>query len=65
MFERVKTSLNNNGEKVKSITVKVKINTPSGKGPWKIADIQLQEGSVATEYTEHVAEMERVKEKRT
>lgn len=58
MFERTNASINKSGDKVRSITVKVKVN--SSKGPWKVADIQLQEGSVATEYVEHVAEMERV-----
>lgn len=58
MFERAGASINKNGDKVRSVTVKVKVK--SSKGPWKVADIQLQEGSVVTEYTEHVAEMERV-----
>ena len=58
MFERASASINKNGDKVRSVTVKVKIK--SSEGPWKVADIQLQEGSVVTEYTEHVAEMERV-----
>lgn len=57
MFERTNASIGKNGDKVRSITVKVKIKSP--KGPWRVADIQLQEGSVATEYVEHVAEMER------
>lgn len=57
MFERTNASIGVNSDRVKSITVKVKIDSP--KGPWKVADIQLQEGSVATEYVEHVAEMER------
>lgn len=61
MFERTNASISKNGDRVKSVTVKVKINTPSNKGSWGIADIQLQEGATATEYAEHVAEMERVK----
>lgn len=63
MFERANASISMNGDRVKSVTVKVKINTPSKNGSWGIADIQFQEGSVATQYTEHVAEMERIKEK--
>ena len=59
MFNRINAVINNGGNRVKSITIKAKVKTD--KGPWNIADIQLQEGSVATEYTEHVAEMERVK----
>lgn len=58
MFERINASINKNGDKVRSITVKVKVK--SSKGDWKVADVQLQEGTVATEYTEHVAEMERI-----
>lgn len=63
MFERVNSSVSKNGDRVKSVTVKVKINTATKINGWGVADIQIQEGSVATEYTEHVAEMERVKEK--
>lgn len=59
MFERVGASIEKKGDaKVKSITVRVKIK--ASKGSWRVADIQLQEGSVITEYTEHVAELERV-----
>lgn len=61
MFERTSASISRNGDRVKSISVKVKINTPYKTGSWGIADVQFQEGSIATEYTEHVAEMERVK----
>lgn len=57
MFERTHASISKSGDQVRSISVKVKVK--SSKGPWRVADIQLQEGSVATEYTEHVAEMER------
>lgn len=57
MFVRIGTSLSKNGGKVKSITVKVKVKS-SGDN-WKVADIQLQEGSIITEYVEHVSEMER------
>lgn len=57
-MERIHASINKDGDKVRAITVKVKVK--SSKGPWKVADVQLQEGSVATEYVEHVAEMERV-----
>ena len=62
MFERITTSISKNGGRVKSVTIKVKVNPSSPKGSWGVADIQLQEGSMSTEYTEHVAEMERVKE---
>lgn len=58
MFERVSASIHNHKKNVRAITVKVKVK--SSKAPWKVADVQLQEGSVATEYVEHVAEMERV-----
>lgn len=59
MFERIGTSIGKSGNsKVRAITVRIKIK--SSKGPWRIADIQLQEGSVVTEYVEHVAEMERI-----
>lgn len=57
MFERINASIDKNGDKVRSITVRVKIS--SSQGPWRAADVQLQEGSVATEYVEHIAEMER------
>lgn len=57
MFERINASIAKNGDKVRSVTVKVKVKT--SKGSWKVADVQLQEGSTTTEYTEHVAEMER------
>ncbi len=57
MFERINASISKNGGKVRSITIKVKVRT--SQGAWKVADVQLQEGSTATEYTEHVAEMER------
>lgn len=57
MFERINATIGKNGDKVRSVTIKVKVKT--SQGSWKVADIQLQEGSVATEYTEHVAEMER------
>ena len=57
MFDRVTFQITKSGDRVKSIEVKVKANTT--KGPWRIADIQIQEGSVATEYVEHVSEMER------
>lgn len=57
MFERVGATIAKKGDKVKSVIVKVKIN--SAKTNWRVADIQFQEGSVVTEYTEHVAEMER------
>lgn len=58
MFERMNASIGKDVDsKVRSVTVKVKVKT--SKGPWKIADVQLQEGSMATEYVEHVAEMER------
>ena len=59
MFERKSGSISTNGERVKSVTVKAKIK--SSNGPWKIADVQFQEGSVVTSYTEHVGEMEHVK----
>jgi len=58
MVERVSASIHNHRKNVRAITVKVKVK--SSKTPWKVADVQLQEGSVATEYVEHVAEMERV-----
>lgn len=61
MFERTKASISGNGNRIKSISVKVKVRTPNKGGSWGIADIQFQEGGVATEYTEHVAEMERIK----
>lgn len=57
MFERINASIAKDSDKVKSITIKIKVS--SNKGPWKVADIQLQEGSVATEYVEHVSELER------
>ena len=56
MFERINASVSKNGDKVRSITTKVVVRTNNS---WKVADIQLQEGSIVTEYTEHVAEMER------
>ena len=61
MFERINSRFFRKGNRVKSVTVKVKIN--SSMGPWRVADMQFQEGSVATGYTEHVSEMERVKGK--
>lgn len=64
MFERINASIAKNGDRVKSVTVKVKIKTTSTPAGWGTADIQFQEGAVATEYTEHVSEMERVKEKK-
>lgn len=57
MFERIHTSVSKDGGRVKSITAKVVVKSDSS---WRVTDIQLQEGSVVTEYTEHVAEMERV-----
>ena len=58
MFERINASIMKDNDKIRSIQVTVTIKT--SQGPWKVADVQLQEGSVATEYVEHVAEMERV-----
>lgn len=60
MFERANAliSMADSEKKIKAINVKVKII--SQQYPWKVADIQFQEGSTATEYTEHIAEMQRV-----
>ena len=57
MFNRINASIEKHGDKVRAITAKVLIN--SSAYPWKVADVQLQEGGVVTEYTEHVSEMER------
>lgn len=64
MFERINASVDKKGDAVKSVSIKVKINTPGKAGPWAVTDIQCQEGSSATEYVEHIAEMERVKQRR-
>lgn len=60
MFVRINTSVAASYQRVKAVTVKAKVKSSSG--PWKIADVQFQEGSVVTSYTEHVAEMRRSKE---
>ena len=41
MFERTNASISKNGDRVKSVTVKVKINTPSSKGSWGILKKRL------------------------
>lgn len=57
MYIRTGTSVGKSGGMVKSVTVKVKIK--SSEGPWKVTDVQFQEGAVVTEYTEHISEMGR------
>ena len=58
MFERESDIIRiSSDNKVKSVTVKVKII--SQQYPWRVADIQFQEGASVTQYVEHVSEMER------
>lgn len=64
MFQKINGTFYKNGNMVKSIKVKLKENVKSDERGWRIADVQLQEGASVTEYTEHVAEMERVKKQR-
>lgn len=45
------------GRKVRTIKMRVKITMPGSSAVLKIADVQLQAGTVATGWTPHVTEL--------